>query len=173
MNLDDEKKKLVSGWIAEGLKLSDIQKRLATECGLQLTYMEVRLLVDDLRLVPKDPPPKVEKTLMPQSPPSRPGAPAHSPGSEQGQGLPSSRPGETGAGSSPSGGVTVAVDNVARPGAMVSGSVTFSDGQVAVWYLDQFGQTGIAPKQRGYKPTQADLQSFQQALDQELAKYGY
>jgi hypothetical protein len=169
MNLDDEKKKLVSGWIAEGLKLSDIQKRLATECGLPLTYMEVRLLVDDLRLVPKDPPPKVEKTLMPESPPSRPGAPA--------QGLPSgpssSRPGEPGAGPSPSGGVTVAVDNVARPGAMVSGSVTFSDGQVAVWYIDQFGQMGIAPKQRSYKPTQADLQSFQQALDQELAKYGY
>ena len=44
----------------QGAKLSEIQTRLASEFGLKLTYMEVRFLVDDLKLTPKDPePPKV------------------------------------------------------------------------------------------------------------------
>src|ERR1051325_3957201 len=54
MNLDDVQRKTVSGWITDGLKLSEIQNRLASELGLRLTYMEVRLLVDDLKLTPKD-----------------------------------------------------------------------------------------------------------------------
>src|SRR5881396_2183274 len=54
MNLDDAQKKKVTEWIAQGLKLSDIQKRLGDELGLRLTYMETRLLVDDLKLTPKD-----------------------------------------------------------------------------------------------------------------------
>ena len=54
MNLDDAQKKKVTEWIAQGLKLSEIQKRLGDELGLRLTYMEARLLVDDLKLMPKD-----------------------------------------------------------------------------------------------------------------------
>src|ERR1051326_8793030 len=54
MNLDDAQKRAVTDWIAGGLKLSEIQKRAADELGLHLTYMEVRLLVDDLKLTPKD-----------------------------------------------------------------------------------------------------------------------
>jgi len=54
MNLDDEQKRKVTEWIAQGLKLSEIQKRLGDELGLRLTYMEARLLVDDLKLMPKD-----------------------------------------------------------------------------------------------------------------------
>jgi hypothetical protein len=55
MNMDDAQKREVSRWIADGLKLADIQKRLQAEFDINLTYMEVRLLVDDLKLVPKDP----------------------------------------------------------------------------------------------------------------------
>src|SRR5436309_2122976 len=49
MNLDHSQRAKVSQWIAEGLKLSDIQNRLATEFGLRMTYMDVRFLVDDLK----------------------------------------------------------------------------------------------------------------------------
>jgi len=162
MKLDDAQNKKVSAWIAEGLKLSEIQKRLGAECGLNLTYMEVRLLVDDLKLIPKDPPPsKVEKPLSPPLP----GAGALST-SDKGDDVPSpALPGGTGK-------VSVTVDTVARPGAVVSGNVTFSDGQSAMWYLDQMGRLGFGPKQQGYKPSAADLQSFQQALDAELSKMG-
>ena len=60
MNLDETQRKKVAAWINEGLKLSDIQKRLETECGLRVTYLDLRLMVDDLKLKPKDPvpPPK-------------------------------------------------------------------------------------------------------------------
>ena len=54
MNLDEAQRAKVAGWIAEGLKLSEIQNRLSTELGVRMTYMEVRLLVDDLKLTPKD-----------------------------------------------------------------------------------------------------------------------
>ncbi len=72
MNLDESQKKQVSAWIADGMKLAEIQKRLVSEFGVNLTYMEVRFLVDDLKLVPKDPaPPKA-----PVVPPAEPTLPA-------------------------------------------------------------------------------------------------
>ena len=57
MKLDDAQKKTVIGWIEQGLKLAEIQKKLGTEMGLNPTYMEVRFLVDDLKVIPKDPEP--------------------------------------------------------------------------------------------------------------------
>ncbi|MCU0782715.1 MAG: hypothetical protein MUF81_01435 [Verrucomicrobia bacterium] len=147
MNLDEAQRQKVAAWIADGLKLSEIQKRLASELGVKLTYMEVRLLVDDLKLTPKDP--------------ERP-KPAELPAAPAG-------PGPTQA----AGGVSVSVAEIARPGAMASGQVTFSDGQQAEWYLDQTGRLGVIPKQQGYKPTAADVQQFQMALEREMAKMGF
>jgi len=69
--------------------------------------------------------------------------------------------------------VTVGVDQITRPGALISGKVNFSDGQSADWYLDQTGRLGVVPKQQGYKPTAADVQDFQLALQQEMTKLGY
>ncbi len=168
MNLDDAQKKTVAGWIADGQKLSDIQKRLMTEFGLNLTYMEVRFLVDDLKLVPKDPPaPKAEKPieLPAPTPELKPAAAAEPSPPEPAEGELPAAPGL--------GKVSVVVDTVARPGALVSGTVTFSDGQGGIWYLDQMGRLGIGPKQQGYKPSAADLQIFQQALETELSKIGF
>ena len=167
MNLDDAKKKAVASWVADGQKLSDIQKRLVTEFGLNLTYMEVRFLVDDLKLVPKDPPPKLEKNL----PLPGPGASATAPIDEK-EPLPGAAPEDIPAPTA-AGKVSIQVDTVARPGALVSGSMTFSDGQGGIWYLDQMGRLGIGPKQQGYKPSAADLQAFQQALETELSKIGF
>src|SRR5882672_5482005 len=72
MNLDEAQKKMVTEWIAQGLKLSEIQKRLSDELGLRLTYMEARLLVDDLKLMPKDT--ERPKTLELSGKPADPGA---------------------------------------------------------------------------------------------------
>src|SRR5689334_12580726 len=66
MNLDEGKKQIVAGWIEEGLTLAEIQKKLAAEFGLNLTYLDVRLLVNDLKLMPKDQPaPQAPKPLSP------------------------------------------------------------------------------------------------------------
>lgn len=162
MNLTDEQRQRVSAWISEGAKLSEIQSRLASELGVKLTYMEARFLVDDLKLVPKDPePPKT--AAPPASPPPAQPAAAPSGPLDPDEVLP------------PVGGgkVTVTVDQITRPGSLVSGKVTFSDGQGADWYLDQMGRLGVVPKQQGYKPAAADVQNFQVALQQELARLGY
>jgi hypothetical protein len=160
MNLTEEQRQHVATWITQGAKLAEIQNRLASEFGIKVTYMEARFLVDDLKLTPKDPePPKV---IVPEAKaPAAVTAPL--------QPLPESDP----ALPAPGGKVSVGVDQIARPGAIVSGKVTFSDGQTADWYLDQAGRLGVVPKQQGYKPSAADVQEFQVALQQEVAKLGY
>jgi hypothetical protein len=152
MNLNESQKLKVSGWIAEGLKLAEIQTRIASEFNLNPTYMEVRFLVDDLKLTPKDPERVVNTPVA-----AAVAAPT------------TGKPGEP---TPAAGGVSVSVDQLARPGAAVSGSVTFSDGNSAVWYIDQLGRPGLIPKQAGYKPSAADLQQFQAALEAELTKLG-
>jgi hypothetical protein len=147
MNLDDTQRQKVAAWINEGLKLAEIQKRLESELGLRMTYLEVRLLVDDLKLKPKDPPPPVKPAPKPEDPLSAP---------------PPTVPGK----------VNVTVDQLARPGALVSGKVKFSDGKSAEWILDQAGRLGLVPSEKGYKPPAADVQEFQMALQQELQKLG-
>jgi hypothetical protein len=69
--------------------------------------------------------------------------------------------------------VAVTVDQLTRPGAIISGKVAFSDGQQADWYLDQTGRLSVAPKQQGYKPSAADVQQFQAALQSEIARMGF
>jgi hypothetical protein len=69
--------------------------------------------------------------------------------------------------------VQVSVDKIVRPGAALSGSVIFSDGQIADWHLDQTGRLGLVPKTKGYQPKPADVQEFQIVLQDELARLGY
>jgi len=159
MNLNDTQKQQVAAWIEDGLRLSDIQKRLETEFGLRLTYLDTRLLVDDLKLVPKDQElPKAEKE------PAKPAAPASTPPTPE----PSTTPPTPGQSK-----VSVTMDQLTRPGAVVSGGVTFSDGQKATWYLDEMGRLGLVPAQPGYKPAPEDIQAFQRALQTEMQKMGY
>ena len=168
MQLTDEQKQKVSAWLAEGLKLSDIQGRLGDECGLRLTYMDVRLLVDDLKLVPQDPPePVVEKPAPPE--PVAPAAPEAAAPAE-----PSSLPVDPAdPAAAPASKISLTVDQIARPGTIVSGNVMFSDGKSATWYLDQTGRLGVTPSETGYRPPEGDVEEFQVMLDRELAKMGY
>jgi hypothetical protein len=69
--------------------------------------------------------------------------------------------------------VKITTDTLARPGTMVSGGVTFSDGQKATWYLDQMGRLGLASETKGYRPSQEDLMDFQASLQNEMAKMGF
>ena len=166
MNLTDEQRQRVSTWIAEGARLAEIQSRLASEFGVKLTYMDTRFLVDDLKLVPKDPePPKAPEPAPAAKPaPTAQPAPADDDAVMPEEAVPP-----------PAGGgkVSVVVDQITRPGAIVSGKVTFSDSQSADWYIDQMGRLGVVPKQQGYKPSAADVQDFQVALQQEMARLGY
>jgi hypothetical protein len=150
MKLDEAQQQRVKEWVEAGLQPAEIQKRLADECGLRLTYMEVRFLLDDLRVKLKDKEPAPALNVAAAGP---------------------------AAGAGPDvardNGVKVSVDQVTRAGAVVSGRVTFSDGKSAEWYLDQAGRLGLAPQQAGYKPSQQDLMAFQEELQNQLAQLGF
>lgn len=163
MELTEEQKKQVAAWLAEGLKLADVQKRMETDMGLRPTYMEVKLLVGDLRLMPKDddPAPVVESSGL--SGRSGEGAPNPPGGALDSSGTPG-----------PAGGqVSVSLDQVVQAGALASGAVTFSDGKRATWFLDQMGRLGLSPQEQGYRPSESDMQQFRSALENELSKSGY
>jgi hypothetical protein len=170
MNLDDAQKQKIAAWLEEGLKLFDIQKRIEAEFGLRMTYMDVRFLLDDLKLKPKEKEPAAPP--VPEIGQAAAGAKAAVPGSavspqsdlddDEAQPLPAG-----------AGNIAVTVDQLARPGAVVSGNVTFSDGNSAQWYLDQMGRLGLAAKQQGYRPSPPDLAAFQAELQNQLAKLGY
>jgi hypothetical protein len=138
MSLTDDQKAAISKWIGEGATLSDIQKRLKEEFQISLTYLETRLLADDLKLALKEPERPVEPPPLPTAEKTPPPGPAK---------------------------VSVTIDQITRPGAMVSGRTTFSDGQTAEWYLDQAGRLGLNPSTPGYRPSQQDVMDFQIELE--------
>ena len=152
INLNAEQKACVGSWVEEGMGLSDIQKRLKADFDIGLTFMDVRFLVSDLRLQLK-PEDKKKPELDDMEPDS------HDTAQSEGAFDNPAPLGDEG-----SGGVTVEIDKVVRPGAAASGSVTFSDGKKAGWHVDQFGQLGLVPPEEGYQPTEEDLQAFQMEL---------
>ena len=161
MQLTDEQKQQVATWIAEGMKLSDIQNRIAEAYDIRLTYMDIRFLADDLKVMPQDPPepPKPEAVAE-----DKPSEPTPEPPATLTPDATAPIPGGT---------VSLSVDTLARPGTMVSGKVTFSDGKTGTWYLDQMGRLGVAPEEQGYRPPAGDVEQFQMQLDRELQKLGF
>lgn len=161
MALTDDQKHAVASWIEEGAKPADVQGRLEKEFDIRMTYMEVRFLIDDLKVMPKDPEPPAPPQAEEAPAPADEAAPA------EGEPLPNDEvlpPGD--------GKLSVTVDSITRPGAMVSGRATFSDGKTSEWYLDQYGRLGMIPSEPGYRPPQEDLMGFQAALEKELVKLG-
>lgn len=72
----------------------------------------------------------------------------------------------------PTGFVSTTMDSLTLPGALVSGKVTFSDGETAVWMLDQSGRPGLDPDTPDYRPTAEDIQAFQTQLRDLIQKSG-
>jgi hypothetical protein len=196
MTLTPEQKKTVSEWVATGDSLSTIQNKLRESFQVSLTYRDVRFLVDDLNLELKDAAPKVDTTDVTKAaaapaPAARAAAPEkkgffdkakeklglakEEPALEEeplGDDLPAD---DLDQAAPPAGGVTVSVDKVTLiPGAVASGSVTFSDGVTGKWMVDQYGRPGFTQiSQDGYRPKPADAQAFMQELSMALQKQGF
>jgi hypothetical protein len=165
MNLDVQQKQQVVKWLDEGLKLAEVQKRLEADFNVRLTYMELKFLVSDLNAQPKDPEPE-----KPVAPPAAGEPPA---GQPMGEDMADDLPLDDETNPPTTGGVQVAVDQLARPGAMISGKVTFANGKSCEWMLDQMGRLGLVPAADGFKPGPEDLRNFQVALQVELQKLGF
>ena len=137
--LTDEQKQQIHQWADDGAQMADIQKRMAQELGIQITYMDTRFLILDLGIELK----KEE-------------APVESAPEEELKVA--------------TGMVETTVDELVRPGALVSGRVTFSDGEKALWAIDQMGRLSLDADTPGYKPDEEDMITFQEQLRDKLAK---
>jgi hypothetical protein len=183
MTLTPEQKQAVTQWVTAGDNLSAVQKKLAEQFKLSLTYRDVRFLVDDLDLELKDKAPKVDTSDVTKAA-ARPAA--QSPSAEKKGFFDKAKEklglgkNEAEAGNDPAleeepieedledlapagaSSVTVTVDKVTLiPGAVASGSVTFSDGVTAKWIIDQYGRPGLTDVSKpGYRPSAADGQAF-------------
>lgn len=168
MMISDEQRNAVKEWVMAGDSLADVQRKLKSEYELTMTYMDVRLLVLEIGAeVQEEPEP--EPAPKPPAPPPPPAPPSAPP-----------RPGpwktpdaelEDDGGAEPN--VSLSIDRLVVPGAMVSGEVTFTDGTKARWMIDNQGRFGLQPEVEGYHPTDEDLRMFQLELRAELKRKGY
>lgn len=128
---------------AAGGTMSDLQRLLKDDFGISITYMDTRFLVLDLGIELIEEAKAVEKQPEEEKP-----APV------------------------PTGTVSVTMDTLALPGALVSGKVVFSDGESAIWMLDQSGRMGLDPDTPGYRPSQEDAVEFQTQLREVIRRSG-
>ena len=175
MNLSPEQKQAVTAWIAAGDNLSVVQKKLSEQFKVSMTYRDVRFLVDDLGLELKNAAPKADasdlsKAAAPVGGPAAAGSPREALPDEDipaDEGVPAV-PAPAGTGS-----FNLEMDRIMRPGTMVSGAVTFSDGVSGKWALDQQGRLMLETPQKGYQPSPTDVQAFQRELQVKLQQQGY
>ncbi len=163
MELNVEQKETVAQWVRDGSSLSDVQKQLQSEFGVSMTYMDVRFLVLDLDVTPVDRKDKPKPRPKPQPP------------AEEIDDIDALDdtvpfPGNEAIGG---GAISLTVDTIVKPGALVSGTVAFSDGKSGTWMLDQFGRLALDVGDPAYRPSPGDLQAFQTELQQALAKRGF
>ena len=159
MNLADQQKETVKKWVAEGKGVSEIQRLLSSEFGIDMMYIDVRFLIDDIGAQIPSSGENAADSAQEASPVDAEGPQSGSAGENEAQ---AENPGES------SRGVRVTVSPIPRPGAVMSGDVVFSDGGMAEWVLDNSGRLGLNPSTPGYTPPQSDLPEFQQKLREAL-----
>jgi hypothetical protein len=155
MKLTDSQKSAVVAWVQEGRSVAEVQRLLLDELKLSVTYMDVRFLIDDLDVAMVEPESEGDDAPAEEVKPAE-DAELVDPGPA-------------------AGGVNVDVDAVMRPGALVSGTVKFSDGVSLGWQLGASGQLGLIPDENNpeYRPASEDLQAFQAQLEEVLKQKGF
>lgn len=153
-NLTDDQVASIKNWAIDGAQLADIQKHIEEDFKIRLTYMDVRFLVLDLGIKIRNL--EEEASSEEVNTADEPTVEGSELTEDDIEVIP-----PTPQGSAP---VRVTVDEIARPGVMASGRVTFADGQNGMWYVDEMGRLGIDPDTEGYRPTELDLKSFQGEL---------
>lgn len=142
-----EQLEMVRQWAGEGVDLNGIQKRLAAECGVHMTYMDVRFLLLDHGI-------EIATTAAPA--PEKKSEPEPEPAAEkEPQPAVDGRP-------------TVTLDELTLPGTLISGKVQFASGTRGGWQIDQLGRFAWNDLQG--QPTPEELQAFQVELTQLLSR---
>lgn len=153
MSLTNEQKTLLAQRLADGASIADIQRIIVDDFKTPMTYMEVRFLMDDLDL-DLAPPPEPEPEPEPEEEEAATAEPQEA------------KPADAelvGGGS-----VSVEMDKIKRPGAALSGTVTFSDGVNAQWTVDPYGRLGLDTDIENYQPSPEDIETFQLELQRQM-----
>lgn len=155
-SLSEEQVAQIQGWADEGAGLSEIQRRLNSEMGVKVTYMEVRFLIDDLKI-----------QLKPDEP-ETPEVDEEEEANPEAEEVVDGDPELLGGGK-----VSVTISELQRPGALVSGRVTFANGKGADWWMDQMGRLGMNADDADYRPSESDMMGFQQELQRVAKEKGF
>ena len=156
----EERNQLIIDSINSGMSLSDLQKKLSTEYGENLSYLELRILASELAI-------DWEKQSKPKkvapAPPPPPPEPEPAEEAVEEEDFPEEEAEEEDiAEEDNEGHSVVTIDDVPRAQTAMSGSVVFPSGAKASWFMDRFGRLGIADLEEGApQPTQEDFDDFQ------------
>ena len=177
MTLSPEQLSSIADWFAAGASLDEIQKRLKSEFGVHITYLDLRLLVADLPQ-PKDDDDDADAARGDALPPAAE-APNGDGMADASQSYDAAHPEDSSSqdGDSADDGaqtstLSVTVDPITPPGVVAGGGVTFSDGTSGKWYLDQMGRLGLGGLPQGYRPSPEDAALFQTRLMEALQSKG-
>lgn len=143
-------------WASQGVDLNGIQKNLVTECGIHLTYMEVRFLLLDYGI----------EIAQPQA------APAPQPTPQAAPPTPAPEPAPAAAAAPMAGAAPVRpkmeFDDIQIPGTILSGKCSFPSGTKVGWQIDTMGQLNCT--QLSGTMTPEEQQAFVFELRQVLSK---
>ena len=174
---NEERNRVIMEKLNEGMSLSDVQKFLERECGLRMTYFDLRMLAADLQVDwEKQDRPKADTSIdVSKAPVQRPQPPPPQPQPQEGADDDDVQPedgGEEQATPTPApadGHSAIVLDETPIPGAAVSGTVTFPSGASGRWVLTRDGRFGLEPDEGSAQPTEDDYAVFQQDLQRKLA----
>ena len=141
---DKERDQLIAEKLNEGLKLADVQRLLADEYNMNMTYMELRMIAADL-----------EVNWQKQEP-EKPAEEPEDENKEKEELVPQDE-------------MEITISKLVRPGAAMSGDVVFKSGIKAEWFVDPYGRLGLNPSNEEQKPSPEEVQEFQVELQKKLA----
>ncbi len=134
----------VRQWAAQGVDLNGIQKKLAADCGVHMTYMDVRFLLLDhgIEIATAAPAP----APAPQDEPA-PAPEPEAPVADK---------------------VQVVLDDLQIPGTLLSGKVAFPSGIHGAWQIDQMGR--FAWSDISANPSPEEMRMFETELRHILSR---
>lgn len=167
--LAQDQAKQIEQWASAGATLNEIQNQIRDQFGISLTYLDVRMLLIEhaIKLQEKPRPAEGDVSIRAPAQQDLPAGQAE----EDRTAFDESVTEATDV--APGRGVSVTVDQLAVPGALVSGKASFSDGRTISWFVDQFGRLGMKTPEPGYQPPNEDIAAFQQQLDEVLRRQGF
>ena len=146
--------------LAKGTGLSELQTMVNEKFQTHLTYMEIRIIASELQVDWNATDPKAiaaAKEKAKKEEEAKAAEEAARLAAENGEVPEADAPGKC----------VVTLNKVNPPGVLASGTVTFSGGSTADWYVDQTGRPGLG-NLKGDQPTQQEAEEFMMELQKIL-----